>query len=144
MNFSTVEYAAQLAARSNGAAMRTPADGTALAFRASYTLTGAEADGDTLGIALLPAGAVLLPSRSSLLMTGSLSSSWLLRIGTAARIDGWLYLAGGGGSALFRFGPRIYTYPFTEPTPVILTLNIGAPVVVGTRLDFLLCWAAGT
>lgn len=144
MNFSTADYAAQLAARSNGAAMRTPADGTALAFRASYTLTGTEANGDTLGVALLPAGAVMQPSLSSLLMTGSLGSSWLLRLGTAAAPQAWLFLGGAGGSALFRLNPSIYPYAFTDATPVVLTFSTITAPVAGTRLDFLLCWTAGT
>ena len=140
-NLNSTEYAAQLAAAYNGAAM---ADGNKTSqsvnfARVRYTLTAAEASADVLRILQLGPGCTLIPALCSVycsdpgtVLTGT--------IGLSTDVDAYSSLLTLDAGGLFRFVPTTYPTELTEPAIVQMVLGTVTAPTLGAVIEFDLAW----
>lgn len=99
--FESAQYALQKSNRVNTSRIAPPnvASGTVEFAVIPYTLAATEAGTNTIGLDVLPAGAIPIPQLSSVTCSADPGTTLTLDIGTAANPDGWadgIVLSAGG------------------------------------------------
>ncbi len=134
--YNTTLYTSQQTPRAAGARAlaANTATGTLSTAHCSYTLLGTEAAGDTINLAILPAGATPVPGLSKVALSGDPGATLVLDIGTAQDLDGWAdgIVLSNGGTVFFDSGTSPVAAWVTTPTPLVPDTNSANAVVTAT------------